>query len=96
MTEPESVGLKLRISGSVQGVGFRWWVQRFARRLGLSGMARNTSNGGVEVMAIGSKIACETLLRAVQGSEPPGLVRSVKAEWMPVAESGEPHDFRIE
>ena len=41
------------VSGMVQGVGFRWFVARHARALGLSGYARNLPDGSVEVVAEG-------------------------------------------
>lgn len=59
------------ISGRVQGVGFRWFAQRNARRLGVTGYARNLSNGQVEVVAEGSDEA----LMAMEGElkiGPPG------------------------
>ena len=42
------------VSGSVQGVGFRYFAQDEAERLGLSGFVRNLRDGRVEVYAIGS------------------------------------------
>ena len=42
------------VSGVVQGVGFRWFVARHARALGLSGYARNLPDGRVEVVAAGA------------------------------------------
>ena len=41
------------VSGMVQGVGFRWFVARHARALGLGGYARNLPDGRVEVVACG-------------------------------------------
>jgi acylphosphatase len=41
------------VSGLVQGVGFRWFVARHARSLGLSGYARNLPDGRVEVVVSG-------------------------------------------
>lgn len=43
------------VSGRVQGVGFRWFVEREARILGLSGWVRNRHDGNVEVLAAGTK-----------------------------------------
>jgi acylphosphatase len=41
------------VKGRVQGVGFRWFVQREAAELGLRGWVRNTDAGHVEVVASG-------------------------------------------
>jgi acylphosphatase len=41
------------VSGTVQGVGFRFFAQRVARRLGLSGYVKNLRDGRLEVYAIG-------------------------------------------
>jgi acylphosphatase len=52
------------VSGMVQGVGFRWFVARHARALGLGGYARNLPDGRVEVVA--SDAGNETLGRLEQ------------------------------
>ncbi len=43
------------VSGRVQGVGFRARAARVARELGLSGLARNTSRGQVEIYCEGAR-----------------------------------------
>ncbi len=45
--------LHFLIQGRVQGVGFRWFVQREAAELELRGWVRNTEDGDVEVVAAG-------------------------------------------
>jgi len=51
----EKIGRRYLISGRVQGVGFRYFAQRAARELGISGSARNLDDGRVEVEAVGRK-----------------------------------------
>jgi acylphosphatase len=42
------------VSGRVQGVGFRNYVEHIAEKLGVSGYVRNRRDGSVEVYAMGS------------------------------------------
>src|SRR5579863_413375 len=42
------------VRGRVQGVGFRWFVEREARMLGIAGWVRNNADSSVEVLAMGS------------------------------------------
>jgi len=53
--------LRAVVSGEVQGVGFRWAVQREARRLGLAGYAQNLADGSVRVEAEGAPEALDQL-----------------------------------
>ena len=57
------------VKGRVQGVGFRWFVQREAAEIGLRGWVRNTDDGHVEVVAAGSpKDLAELKLALRKGS----------------------------
>ena len=58
--------LHLRISGRVQGVGFRWFTREEARRLGLSGWVTNLPDGDVEVSAGGEASSLDRLKRALE------------------------------
>ena len=42
------------VRGRVQGVGFRWFVEREAHMLGIAGWVRNNADGTVEVLAQGT------------------------------------------
>jgi acylphosphatase len=57
MTSAESVAQTRRfvVRGRVQGVGFRWFVEAEAHRLGIAGWVRNNHDGSVEVLAQGSR-----------------------------------------
>ena len=46
--------VRLRITGKVQGVGYRLWVMRTAARLGLRGWVRNRLDGSVEALVTGA------------------------------------------
>ena len=73
------------VRGRVQGVGFRWWVTSVALELGLDGFARNLPDGRVEVLAQGSREACEALLDRLAADDVPrrpGLVDGVTSSWL--------------
>jgi len=65
--------LHVRVTGMVQGVGFRWFVRERARRLGLKGWVRNLPDGSVEVAASGDpgqlELLKEELRRGPRGAD---------------------------
>jgi acylphosphatase len=46
---------KFVVRGRVQGVGFRWFVEREAHMLKIAGWVRNNHDGSVEVLAMGTR-----------------------------------------
>jgi acylphosphatase len=65
---PAETRLVAVVRGYVQGVGFRWFVQREAARLGLDGWVANRADGSVEVMAEGpDERLSELLLQLWEG-----------------------------
>src|SRR5438132_524586 len=54
---------KYTISGRVQGVGFRFFAERWANQLGIRGYVKNCWEGTVEVYAIGDEISLEEFKR---------------------------------
>lgn len=45
--------MRITITGTVQGVGYRFFAVRTARRLGVCGWVKNRPNGSVEIVAEG-------------------------------------------
>lgn len=80
-TPSDDARLTVRVSGRVQGVGFRWWTRARALELGLTGSATNTAGGEVEVVAQGPRTACERLLELLQGAGTPGQVTRTGVWW---------------
>jgi len=67
---------KIRVSGQVQGVGFRPFVYRLAHEIGLAGWVRN-DNDGVEIEVEGEREQVMRLIERMQ-NEPPALARVEK------------------
>jgi acylphosphatase len=70
--------LHVRIYGTVQGVGFRWFVRERARRLGLSGWVRNMVDGSVEVAAAGDEQQVELLRSELQRGPSGAIVKQIE------------------
>ena len=85
---------KFFVRGRVQGVGFRWFVEREAKTLGISGWVRNNSDGSVEVLASGTQEQLSGLRSRLQQGPRASRVDNVEeAEAKPVAGL---NTFRIE
>jgi acylphosphatase len=54
--------VRVLVSGHVQGVGFRWAVEREAQRLGVAGWVRNLSDGRVEALFEGDQEAIDQVV----------------------------------
>ena len=66
------------VRGIVQGVGFRWFVLRRARELGLRGHTRNLPDGSVEIVAVGARPDVDTLIEHVRTGPPASRVDAVE------------------
>ena len=77
------------VTGRVQGVFFRASTEREAQQLGVTGYARNMSDGSVEVLACGEVSAVEQLKLWLWTGPPASRVRDVSCEALdvPVPES---------
>jgi acylphosphatase len=62
----EKQAKRFYVSGRVQGVGFRYFVERTAVSLGVSGYVKNLFDGRVEVYAIGGAEQMDALRNALR------------------------------
>ena len=87
--------LHVRISGRVQGVGFRWFVREEARRLGLSGWVMNLPGGAVDGRAGGERPALPRLRRALEVGPTGAEVQAVSDVSADGAAPSMPYPFAI-
>ena len=72
--------LHARVSGRVQGVGFRYYVLTAASELGLVGWVRNRRDGSVEVVAEGELEVLRKLVKVLERGSRSSMVSEVKTE----------------
>jgi acylphosphatase len=75
----ESIARRYLVSGRVQGVGFRYFVEREASALGVTGTVRNLDDGSVEVQAQGTAAQLADLEGALWKGPRMADVRNVEA-----------------
>jgi acylphosphatase len=83
--------LKAVVRGEVQGVGYRWAVQRQASRLGLTGYAENLPDGSVRVEAEGDPDRLDLLEAFLHQGPNWAEVESLDSQRVPA--TGEFRDF---
>ena len=80
-TGGDLASLEVRVTGRVQGVGFRYFALEVARRLDLTGYAMNLRDGGVRAYAEGPRGSLEQFLRALQRGPGGSSVCEVRPVW---------------
>ncbi|HOJ62825.1 MAG TPA: acylphosphatase [Spirochaetota bacterium] len=75
---------KYIVSGRVQGVGYRYWTQKEALKLGLKGYVKNLYNGDVEVYAIGPEKTLEKFREILKKGPPSSVVKNIEEFEMPI------------
>jgi acylphosphatase len=82
-TVSETVTARGRIHGRVQGVWFRGFTREQALRTGLSGYARNRSDGSVDFALTGPQAAVEQVISVLHDGPRGARVDRVDVSWHP-------------
>jgi acylphosphatase len=91
----ETLAKRFLVSGRVQGVGFRYFAERVALRLGVTGYVKNLADGRVEVYALGAPAQLDALRGELRrGPIPARVDRVVEDDAEPLAEYSD--SFTIE
>jgi acylphosphatase len=93
-TEKAIEAKRYLVRGRVQGVGFRWFVEREAHILGIAGWVRNNHDGSVEVLAQGTREQLSGLHARLRDGPPAARVDEVEISETKPAEGL--NSFRIE
>ena len=83
--------VRLRITGRVQGVGYRDWTIRTARDLGLRGWVRNRTDDSVEALIAGEESAVAAMIEACRRG--PSHARVDKVDVQPADAADVPDGF---
>lgn len=79
----ESIAVRARIAGKVQGVWYRQWTTEAAAELGLTGWVRNRSDGTVEACFSGPPKQVQLMLQRCEEGPPKAEVTEVTHEPCP-------------
>lgn len=71
----------ITISGLVQGVGYRWFANRHAQALGLTGYVQNNYDDTVSLEVEGERSVIEELIGLLRTGPRSAQVRDVTVEW---------------
>jgi acylphosphatase len=74
---------RLRISGRVQGVGFRYWASHLAERYGVTGWVRNEMDGTVSIECEGPEASVDKFIQIVRQGPPGARVDQVEISHLP-------------
>lgn len=58
----------MKVTGLVQGVGFRWTTQMIAQELGITGTVKNNPDGSVSIVAQGEELPLEHFIKKIEAS----------------------------
>lgn len=83
------ISLHLTITGRVQGVSYRAWMQGRAQALGLAGWVRNRTDGSVEALVAGPQEQVDALVAECRSGPPAASVAEIATAPATAPQSGE-------
>ena len=78
----KTVGAKIRVTGHVQRVGYRYFVQHWAEDFGFGGWVKNKSDGSVIMQLEGRKDNVEKLLTELKEGTENVVIENIKVDWL--------------
>ncbi len=78
----DNAGARLKITGRVQKVGFRWFTVQWAQDLALGGFVRNQHDGSVYVETEGKRKRIESFIKELKQGPRGSQVDNVDIEWL--------------
>lgn len=75
------VRAEIVVNGLVQGIGFRYFVVREAKKLGLNGFVKNLYTGEVMTVVEGEKAIVEEMIKKIRVGPIHASVKSCKVDW---------------
>jgi acylphosphatase len=81
MDRQDNERLEIVVTGRVQGVAFRWYAQRTAGGLGVTGWVRNQPDGSVRIVAEGPRAALASLLDWARQGPDHARVEDLRHVW---------------
>ena len=77
----DNVSAKIRVTGRVQLVGFRYFTRQWADDLGLYGWVKNECDGSVSAHVEGNKVRIEQLAEELKSGPANARVENVDVKW---------------
>lgn len=71
---------KIKVTGDVQGVNFRYFARQEAEKLELSGWVQNEHDGSVLIMTQGEDEVCQKFIEWAREGSPMATVENVQVE----------------
>ncbi|MDZ7799131.1 MAG: acylphosphatase [Patescibacteria group bacterium] len=74
--------VKIMLEGLVQGVNMRYNIKQVARDLDLKGYVRNTNDGRVEIIVVGSENKLEDFFSWLKSGRTPGQIQNIDKKYL--------------